>query len=178
MPAEEEESGFTVRDRRRFVADDAPAPAAAPATPPAAPPPVPAAAVPAPPVFTDAEREAYDAAEEAALLEEEMAAMEAAGLGGGQMPGGVPSVYQVMAVFLNEMRTLALVRLGLIAPPDATESLRDLGEAKAAIDTAAFLAGQLEAVVAPEERLPLRAMVSELQLTYVEASRAGGAGGQ
>ncbi len=175
MPAEEEESGFKVRDRPRFVSEDAPAAAATPAppTPPAAPapsaPPPQFAGVPAPPSFADlsaAEQEAYAAAEEAALLEEEMAAAQ-----GG--PGGVPSVYQVLAVFLNEMRTLALVRLGLIAPPGATESLRDLAEAKAAIDTAAFLASQLEAVVAPEERLPLRAMISELQLTFVEQSKSG-----
>jgi len=156
MP-EEEESGFTVRDRRRVhVEDEAPAAAAAP-TP-----------VPAAPAFSAAERDAFDAAAEAeafaAELEDEA----------GMMPGGVPSVFQVMAVFLNEMRTLALVRLGLVTPPDSNESLVDLLEAKVAIDTVTYLASQLEQVVAPEERLPLRAMVSDLQMAFMELTKNQG----
>jgi hypothetical protein len=159
MP-EEEESGFTVRDRRRVHIEDTPA----------APEPTPA---PATPTLTAAEQAAYDEAADAEAYAAQLAAEddldgdEAAMLG----EDGVPNVYQVLAVFLNEMRTLALVRLGLVAPPGGDQQLTDLAQAKVAIDTVAYLAAQMEPAVAPEERLPLRAMVSDLQMAFVERTR-------
>jgi hypothetical protein len=55
--------------------------------------------------------------------------------------------------------------------PGTGEIERDLPQAKVAIDTVAFLATQLEPLVAPEERLPLKALVSDLQVNFVEQSK-------
>lgn len=85
----------------------------------------------------------------------------------------IPDVYAYLLEFLGLMRAQALLRMGLIANPATGKSERDLEQAKIAIDTAAFLAAQIEPVIAPEERLPLRAMISDLQINFVEQSRRG-----
>jgi hypothetical protein len=85
----------------------------------------------------------------------------------------IPDVYAYLLEFLGLMRAQALLRMGLIANPATGKSERDLEQAQVAIDTAAFLAAQIEPVIAPEERLPLRAMISDLQINFVEQSRRG-----
>lgn len=161
MPAEEEESreGFTFRDRRRTAALDAPdapeaaVPAAAPSPEPA---PQPAAA-------------AFGATEDDALTDEEAASLLAGDESG--EAGELPDVYAVLALFLGELRNLAWLRMGLVANPGTGQIERDLPQAKVAIDTVAFLAQQLEPTVAPQERLPLRALVSDLQINFVEQTK-------
>jgi len=86
-------------------------------------------------------------------------------------PGEIPDVRSVLALFLGELRNLAWLRMGLVANPVTHQIEKDLMQAKMAIDTVAFLASQLEPHVAPEERLPLKAMVSDLQVNFVEQSK-------
>ncbi|MBC8134593.1 MAG: DUF1844 domain-containing protein [Fibrella sp.] len=85
--------------------------------------------------------------------------------------GGLPDVYSVLALFLQELRSLAWLRMGLVANPSTGQIERDLDQARIAIDTVEFLAKQLEPAVAPEERLPLKALVSDLQINFVEQSK-------
>lgn len=151
MPDEPEES-FTVHDRRRFLTEDAEEaerPAAAPA---------PASSSAAAPFFSP------DAADEM---------QEPEGLGPDDYAGTgeLPDVYSVLALFLGELRNLAWLRMGLVANPGTGQIERDMNQAKVAIDTVAFLASQLEPVVAPEERLPLKALVSDLQVNFVEQGK-------
>lgn len=89
----------------------------------------------------------------------------------GEPMGGLPDVYSVLALFLQELRSLAWLRMGLVANPSTGQIERDLDQAKIAIDTVEFLAKQLEPAVAPEERLPLKALVSDLQINFVEQSK-------
>lgn len=89
----------------------------------------------------------------------------------GEPMGGLPDVYSVLALFLQELRSLAWLRMGLVANPSTGQIERDLEQARIAIDTVEFLAKQLEPAVAPEERLPLKAMVSDLQINFVEQSK-------
>ncbi len=152
MPTDEKESneGFTFRDRRRSAAADAPEPVAEPAPQP-------------PAVSLDADD---------ALTDEEAASL----LAGDENPeegeaGELPDVYAVLALFLGELRNLAWLRMGLVANPGTGEIERDLPQAKVAIDTVAFLAQQLEPTVAPQERLPQRALVSDLQINFVEQTK-------
>lgn len=157
MPADEEETssgGFTFRDRRRS------APAAEEAAP-TAPPPTPPQQQQAAPRF---------AVDENALSDEEAASLLA---DGGEMgeASELPDVYAVLALFLGELRNLAWLRMGLIANPGTGQIERDMDQAKVAIDTVAFLAQQLEPTVAPQERLPLRALVSDLQINFVEQTK-------
>jgi hypothetical protein len=161
MPEEEPQEGFTVRDRRRFLMEedegDTSSQASAPA--PAAPD-APAAASAG---TAAVEQNAYADAMQG--MDEEM----------GEMGGdaSLPDVYSVLALFLGELRNLAWLRMGLVANPATGQVERDLSQAKIAIDTVAFLAQQLESVVAPEERLPLRALVSDLQVNFVEQTKRG-----
>ena len=90
-----------------------------------------------------------------------------------QAPTTLPDVYSVLALFLQELRSLAWLRMGLVANPSTGQIERDLEQAKIAIDTVTFLATQLEPAVAPEERLPLKALVSDLQINFIEQSRRG-----
>lgn len=148
MPDEPEE-GFTVRDRRRFHAEDEVDTV----------PTVPAqeAAIPDP----GTSGSILDPTEDDLSYPEEEYADS----------GALPDIYSVLALFLGELRNLAWMRMGLIANPSTNQIERDLSQAKIAIDTVAFLAGKLEPVVAPEERLPLKAMVSDLQANFVEQSK-------
>jgi len=85
----------------------------------------------------------------------------------------LPDIYSVLMLFLGEMRSHAWLRMGLVANPVTGMIERDLAQARVAIDTAVFLAGQIEGVLPPEERLPLRAMISDLQINFVEQSKRG-----
>jgi len=157
MPADEEESseGFTFRDRRRTAVPDAPE-AAVPAAD------APSAQPPAQPLTAAFGMDDALTDEDAASL---LAGDESAGA------GELPDVYSVLALFLGELRNLAWLRMGLVANPGTGQIERDLPQAKVAIDTVAFLAQQLEPTVAPQERLPLRALVSDLQINFVEQTK-------
>lgn len=153
MPDEPEE-GFTVRDRRRVsvedpdpISSDAPSQAAAAPTPE----PVPNSAMQGTASYDEGDYPTDG---------EEM-----------QDAGQLPDVFSVLALFMGELRNLAWLRMGLVANPGTGEIERDLPQAKVAIDTVAFLATQLEPLVAPEERLPLKALVSDLQVNFVEQSK-------
>ncbi len=151
MPDENEE-GFTVRDRRRFLSEEPPAPADAPAAEPGRERGEAAAAQ----TFNDTPPAAGN------LDDEEFS-----------QDNALPDVYAFLAMFLGELRNLAWFRMGLVANPGTGQIERDLSQAKVAIDTVAFLASQIESVVPAEERLPLRALVSDLQINFVEQNKKG-----
>ena len=151
MPEEEEEGGFTFRDRRRLQTD-APAPLPQPAPSPSL--------APSEPARAQDDNEALYGAEG----DEE---------GADEESGEIPDVRSVLALFMGELRNLAWLRMGLVANPMTGQMETDLAQAKIAIDTVGFLAQQLEPHVAPEERLPLKAMITDLQLNFVEQSKRG-----
>jgi hypothetical protein len=90
--------------------------------------------------------------------------------GDAEDPSGnpLPDVWSMLMYFMEQMQQIAWLRMGLI-PEYLAE--KDLNQARVAVDTVAMLAKQLEAVIAPEERLPLQAMVSDLRLKFVEQSK-------
>jgi len=146
MP-EESEEGFVFRDRRRSASAEEPVAA-----------PVPSEQIPA-----ETDGEAYD--------DQDISEMGETPEGMEGMGGALPDVYSVLALFLQELRSLAWLRMGLVANPSTGQIERDLDQARTAIDTVTFLAQQLDAVVAPEEKLPLKALVSDLQINFVEQSK-------
>ncbi len=157
MPDEPEE-GFTVRDRRRFSVDSS-GTTSSPDTSPAA-----VSAPLAEPLIAASAMPSVDSEMEPGgdILEQGDEMYDA---------GQLPDVYSILALFMGELRNLAWLRMGLVANPGTGEIERDLPQAKIAIDTVGFLATQLEAVVAPDERLPLKAMVSDLQVNFLEQSK-------
>ncbi|WP_395088429.1 DUF1844 domain-containing protein [Armatimonas sp.] len=155
MPEEEEEEGFTFRDRRRQSTEEvAPAPVVTPTLPIA-------------PV-TEPEPTLYDPHEGYSDSDS-----DSVGDPDGEESSEIPDVRSVLALFMGELRNLAWLRMGLVANPMTGEIEKDLAQAQMAINTVGFLADQLEPHVAPEERLPLKAMISDLQLNFVEQSKRG-----
>lgn len=172
--SDEPEEGFTFRDRRRVHVDPtpAPAPAAQPAPAPVvdeieeedeeefvAPPgvPDPFAGVPTPQpetVFIPGMGEVPMGVGEAEPGEDE-----------------VPDIYMQLYEFMMFLRSMAALRLGVIPNPSTNRFEKDLDQARVAIDTVTFLAQQLEPVLPNEERLPLRAMVTDLRMRYVEETK-------
>ena len=149
MPEEEEEEGFTFRDRRRqSIEEAAPAPVVTPTLP----------------TEPEPEPNLYDPHE---------GYSDSEGDPDGEESSEIPDVRSVLALFMGELRNLAWLRMGLVANPMTGEIEKDLAQAQMAINTVGFLADQLEPHVAPEERLPLKAMVSDLQLNFVEQSKRG-----
>ncbi|GAB4456097.1 MAG: hypothetical protein OHK0029_13440 [Armatimonadaceae bacterium] len=198
--SEETESGFTVRDRRRFLRDtEETIPAAEEATPQTPEPPTPQPEASAKPGAVQSESASSSSG---AGINFPFPGAPAAESGGGfpfggfggpaesdadfaEGPGGyegfggmeeeavgeIPDIYTVLLEFLGIVRIHAALRMGLVPNPTTGKVERDLGQAKVAIDTAAFLVEQLEPVVMPEERLPLRALLSDLQMQFVQQTK-------
>nr|WP_309688081.1 DUF1844 domain-containing protein [Armatimonas sp.] len=155
MPEEEEEEGFTFRDRRRQSTEDtAPAPVVTPTLPLEQ--------------VTDPEPTLYDPRDGYSDSDS-----DSEGDPDAEESSEIPDVRSVLALFMGELRNLAWLRMGLVANPMTGEIEKDLAQAQMAINTVGFLADQLEPHVAPEERLPLKAMISDLQLNFVEQSKRG-----
>jgi hypothetical protein len=141
MPENPEEEGFTFVDRRRT---SAPEPVAAPAP---APPPAPVA-----PIVLEREEQEFP---------------------GSELPPGdytLPDVREMLMEYMLVLRDVSVLRLGLALNPATGKSEKDLPQAKIAIDTIAFLSTQIESALPPDERLPLKAMISDLQLNFVRLS--------
>ena len=98
------------------------------------------------------------------------------GLGEGD-PNALPDVYSILALFMGELRNIAWLRMGLVANPATGQMETDMEQAKVAINTVGFLASQLEPVIAPEEKLPLRALVSDLQINFSQQAAKQNGGG-
>ncbi|MBC8140174.1 MAG: DUF1844 domain-containing protein [Armatimonadetes bacterium] len=151
MP-EESEEGFVFRDRRRSASTEEAVAA-----------PVETQAETLMETSREAQGEAYD--------DQDIAEMGEMPEGMNGVDGSLPDVYSVLALFLQELRSLAWLRMGLVANPSTGQIERDLEQARTAINTVSFLAQQLDAVVSPEEKLPLKALVSDLQINFVEQSK-------
>lgn len=172
--ADEPEEGFTVRDRRRFLAEPSETTPATPAPEPVREAPVTPgntpSAVAAPPASPIIEAEPAGGSP---LYDSSLEGAEDEGAYGAEGEFSVPDIYSVLFEFLQVTRTHAALRLGLLPNPSTGQIERDLDQAKVAIDTVIFLGKQIEPVIAPEERLPLQAMISELQMQYYQQVQRG-----
>jgi hypothetical protein len=85
-------------------------------------------------------------------------------------PHGLPSlsVRDRLLMCIDILHQGAWISLGLIADPATGKIEQDLDQAKAAIDSVAFLAGQVERELDDETRRELKSLVHDLQLNYVQ----------
>jgi len=179
-PEPEQEPSFVVNDRRHTVVEPQPAPQPEPQrpAPPAGSPGFGFGAPPppqAPPMFGGF---GGPGAGPVAGEQEEDAAFAGGYDEGGQYahePTDLPDVRDILIETLMTMRTLAAIRLGLAANPMTGQPDVDLDQGRMAVDSVAFLVDQLEPSLPHQDRLPLRAMVSEMRLRYVELARELGA---
>jgi hypothetical protein len=80
------------------------------------------------------------------------------------------TVYDVMRFMCQILDMRAWENMGLRLPPGEKELKKDLTQAKAAIDTIAFLIDKLHPNSDDHERKMLRDMISSLQLNFVRQS--------
>ncbi|MDQ2985300.1 MAG: DUF1844 domain-containing protein [Armatimonadota bacterium] len=80
------------------------------------------------------------------------------------------SVYDLMAVSLDQFVEVAWVKMGLRADPlTRTESI-DMSEAKVAIDVASRFAETLDPHLEDEDRRRVQSLLSDLRLNYIRKS--------
>lgn len=80
------------------------------------------------------------------------------------------SVYDLMAVSLDQFVEVAWVKMGLRADPLTGAESIDMSEAKAAIDVASRFAETLDPHLEDEDRRRVQSLLSDLRLNYIRKS--------
>ena len=79
-------------------------------------------------------------------------------------------ISDLVRIFIAELRTRALIHMGLIPNPQTRLVAKDLPEARLAIDCMAALIERLSPLAAPDEHGQLQQILADLQLTFVRES--------
>ncbi|MCE5200140.1 MAG: DUF1844 domain-containing protein [Armatimonadota bacterium] len=79
-----------------------------------------------------------------------------------------PNVYAMMEFMIQMLSEQAWQLMGIRLAPGQKEMVKDLTQAKIAIDTIVFLVDKLHPHIEERDRLALRAMISDLQLNFVK----------
>lgn len=85
---------------------------------------------------------------------------------GEEMPP--PDIYQTLQFMAGLIAEQAWQFMGLHLPPGRKEPVRDLTQAKIAIDTVVFINDKLHPHLDEESRKALRGLISDLQLNFVQ----------
>lgn len=93
-------------------------------------------------------------------------AEETAGAGN-EEPTPPPNVYALLGFMSSMLAETAWQLMGLRLAPGQKELMKDLPQAKIAIDTIVFIADKLQPEITEEERHFLRGLVSDLQMNWV-----------
>lgn len=90
-----------------------------------------------------------------------------------EAPKSPPSVFDHLALMLDQMAAVSWQKLGLHPDPMTNTMDKNLHEAKIAIDTAAFLANALEQNLDEEDRKRVHSLITNLRINYVQKSNEG-----
>lgn len=91
-----------------------------------------------------------------------------------ETPKTAPTVYQHLAIMLDQIAAVSWQKLGL-HPDMVTGKLEpNLAEAKVAIDVSGYLAQQLEPTLDDEDRRQVQHLVRDLRLNYVQKMQESG----
>ena len=82
-----------------------------------------------------------------------------------------PDVYAMLGFVVGLMADTAWQLMGIRLAPGQKETVKDLAQAKVAIDTIAFIADKLQPVLNEEERKGIRGVISDLQINFVRMSQ-------
>ena len=77
-------------------------------------------------------------------------------------------VYSLLGTTVGLLANSAWAWLGLVPNPFSGQMERDFAQARVAIDTVAFLVGQLESHVGEEERREMQNLIANLRINYVQ----------
>jgi hypothetical protein len=92
-----------------------------------------------------------------------------------ETPKAPPSVYEYLALMLDQMSAVSWQKLGLQPDPMTNRIEMDLGEAKVAIDTVAYLVNSLDSSLDDEDRRRVHALIRDLRINFVQKSNEAGA---
>ena len=84
---------------------------------------------------------------------------------------GTPSIYDMLQFVVGMIAEQAWYHMGVRIVPGQKEPVKDLAQAKIAIDTVAHISDQLHPHVSEEVRRALRSVVSDLQLNFVRQNQ-------
>ena len=91
-----------------------------------------------------------------------------------ETPKAPPSVYDHLAMMLDQMSSVAWQKLGLHPDPMTNRIEMNLSEAKVAIDTVAHLGSSLESSLDDEDRRRVQALVRDLRVNFVRKTNEAG----
>ncbi|MCL5104674.1 MAG: DUF1844 domain-containing protein [Armatimonadetes bacterium] len=101
--------------------------------------------------------------------EEPKAEQAAAGQEEAEIPP--PDVYSILEFMATMLAEQAWQFMGIRLAPGQKELIKDLTQAKVAIDTLAFIADKLHPQMSEPDRLAMRGLVSDLQINFVRQSQ-------
>jgi hypothetical protein len=84
---------------------------------------------------------------------------------------GTPSIYDMLQFVVGMLAEQAWYHMGVRIVPGQKEPVKDLVQAKVAIDAVAHISDQLHPHVSDEVRRALRSVVSDLQLNFVRQNQ-------
>ena len=82
-----------------------------------------------------------------------------------------PNIYLELQFMLLGLSQMAWQFMGIRLAPGQKELIKDMAQAKLAIDTIAFLAEKLQPQMSEEDRKGIQNMVSDLQINFVMHSK-------
>jgi len=85
-----------------------------------------------------------------------------------QQPAETPSIYDHLAMMLQQMAHLSWSKLGLQHDSISGKIEQNLPEAKVAIDVVVYLAGVIDSQLDDQDRRQIQSMVRDLRLNYVQ----------
>jgi hypothetical protein len=90
-----------------------------------------------------------------------------------ETPKTAPSVFDHLALMLDQISAVSWQKMGLQPDPITNRMEKDLYQAKIAIDTAAFLAHELEQNLDAEDRKQVQSLITNLRINYVQKTSEG-----
>ena len=105
-------------------------------------------------------------AESAKMPEEEPLEEEAVSEEPTEIP--LPDVYATLGFIVGMLAEQAWRFMGIRLAPGQKEPVKDLGQARIAIDTLVFICDKLHPHVSEEERSAMRDLISNLQINFVQ----------
>jgi hypothetical protein len=92
-----------------------------------------------------------------------------------QTPKTPPSVYDHVAMSLDQYASVSWQKLGLHPDPVTNQMDPNLDEAKVAIDIAAFLVQQLEPKLDDDDRRKVQGLLRDLRINFVQKAKEASA---
>ncbi len=83
------------------------------------------------------------------------------------------SVYDILAILVEQLSAVAWQKLGLQPDPVTGTIVKDLGEAKVAIDVTGVLIQHLESQLDEDDNRHLHSILRDLRINYVQKSQEG-----